>query len=97
MIQSKKANHQGGNTNPQGERGAGAWKSHLLFLYYFIFYNILRWMSMVVIDLDPMTLQVLEMKKERRRLFREALDGLDLRFFGSTSSCPSKKSVKPAT
>ena len=42
-------------------------------------------------------LQVLGMKKERRMLFQEAFDGLDLQFFDSTSLCPLNKSGKPAT
>ena len=42
-------------------------------------------------------LQVLGMKEERRRLFREAFDGLDLQFFSNTSLCLVNKSEKPAT
>ena len=42
-------------------------------------------------------LQVLEMKKERRRLFREAFDGLDLQLSCNASPCPVNKNKKPAT
>ena len=35
--------------------------------------------------------------KERRRLFWEAFDGLDLQFSGNTSLCPINKRQKPAT
>ena len=37
MIQSRKANHQGDDTNPQGGWGAGALKAHSLLFYYGIY------------------------------------------------------------
>ena len=38
-----------------------------------------------------------EMKHDRGILLREALDGLDIWFFGNTSSCPDEKKLKLAT
>ena len=98
MIQKEnKANHQGDDTNPPGGMGCGRLEIPLAFLLLIIILQVKMVVAFGPYRYGSKGLQVLGMKKERRRLFREAFDGLNLQFSRGTSPCPVNKRQKLAT
>ena len=97
MIQKEhKANHQGDETNPPRGMGYRCLESPLAFLIIIIL-QVKMVASFGPYRYGSKGLQVLGMKKERKRLFQEAFDGLDLQFSDNTFPCPVNIRQKPAT